>query len=419
MNYFPYHNNELHCEEVPLSKIGGEVGTPVYVYSFNFLVDQFHSFDSAFKGTDHLICYSMKANSNGALLRIFIKKGAGIDVVSGGELSRALKAGCDPQKIVYSGVGKTEEEMKFALEKGILQFNVEAVEELTLLNQVALQMGKKAPIALRVNPDVDPETHAYIATGLKESKFGISRPKAFELYRKGARMKGIQIVGIDCHIGSQLTRLSPIEEAVQKVMEMVEILEADGILLSHIDLGGGLGIVYKDETPPTPEEYASAIRRIMGNRSVKLILEPGRFLVGNSGVLLTRVLFNKERENKRFVVVDGASNDLMRPALYDAWHRIQAVCHDPDRPTIKADVVGPVCETGDFLALDRELPRFESGELMALMSAGAYGYSMGSNYNSRPRPAEVLVKGKEFFVINEREKIGDLTGREKIPEFLI
>ncbi len=419
MNHFHYINNNLHCEEVPLSKIADQVGTPVYVYSSHFLEEQFRSFDSAFAGTPHLVCYSMKANSNGALLRTFIKRGAGIDVVSGGELVRALKGGCDPKKIVYSGVGKTEEEMKLALEKGILQFNVEAVEELTLLNQVALRMGQKAPIALRVNPDVDPETHAYIATGLAKSKFGISQPKALELYRKGAQMKGIEIVGIDCHIGSQLTRLAPIEEAVQKVMEMAKILEAEGIVMSHIDIGGGLGIVYRDETPPTPQEYALAIRRIMGNRSVKLILEPGRFLVGNSGILLTRVLFNKERDGKRFVVVDGASNDLMRPALYDAYHQIQPVLRDSGRPVAIADVVGPVCETADFLALDRELPRFESGELMALMSAGAYGYSMGSNYNSRPRPAEVLVKRQDFFVINEREKIEDLTKREKIPEFLM
>lgn len=415
---FHYQNNQLHCEQVPLTQLAKEFGTPLYVYSYEALTRQFDRFTEAFKGTDHLICYSMKANSNAAVLRTFITRGGGIDVVTAGELHRALAAGCPANRIVFAGVGKSTSEIASALDAGILQFNVESEAELHAISKIATAKGKKAPIALRVNPDVDPKTHAYISTGLKKSKFGVNHKRAIEIYKKAAALPGIAIVGIDCHIGSQITTTSPFIDAVKRVKTLVEKLAAEGITLKHWDIGGGLGIVYKDETPPSPEEYAQAVKEALGDLKIKLILEPGRFLVGNSGVLLAQILYVKEGETKKFVIVDAALNDLMRPAMYDSYHLVQPVQPDSKRKKEVVDIVGPICETGDFLAHDRELEEVKAGEYLAVMSAGAYGFSMSSTYNSRPRAAEVMVKGNQFFIVREREKMEDLTRGEKIPEFL-
>lgn len=418
MTHFHYKNNELHCEQLSLLTLAKKFGTPLYIYSYTFLHDQFKRFDSAFSEVDHLICYSMKANSNRAVLKTFINQGSGIDVVTGGELKRALLAGCDPKKIVFSGVGKNSEEIKAALEIGILQFNVESASELANIDRIAQSLNKKAPVALRVNPDVDPKTHAYISTGLKKAKFGISRERSLELYRQAHAMKGVEVVGIDCHIGSQLTQTDPFLEALNKVLEMVDILRKEGVAIKNIDFGGGLGITYKDETPPSPEVYAQTILPLLKGKNLRLILEPGRFLVGNSGVLLTQVLYNKDRDNKKFVVVDAASNDLIRPMLYGAYHEINPIEKKSDREIITADIVGPICETGDFFAQDRDVQKSVGGEYLALMSAGAYGFSMASTYNSRPRPAEVMVKGDQVFVINERQTLEEIVKGEKVPEFL-
>lgn len=417
-DFFSYKNNELHCEELSVQKLANQLGTPLYIYSYGALREQFVSFDSAFKGTDHLICYSMKANSNKAILRSFVKEGGGIDVVSGGELKRALLAGCDPQKIVFSGVGKTEEEIREALKANILQFNVESIEELGVINRVADGDGKKAPIALRVNPDVDSKTHAYISTGLKKSKFGISHTRAREIYRQAAKMEAIRVVGIHCHIGSQLTSVEPIREALKKIRALMGQLKEDGITISQFDIGGGLGITYHDEAPPTPKDYANVVTEELQGLKLKLILEPGRFLVGNTGILVTRVIYNKERDSKKFIITDAASNDLMRPALYDAYHEIEPVIRHTDREQVVVDIVGPVCETGDFFAHDRKIERIASGELLAIRSVGAYGHAMASNYNSRPKAAEVLVYGNEYFVTNKREKLEDIIKGERVPLFL-
>ncbi|MBI2340192.1 MAG: diaminopimelate decarboxylase [Deltaproteobacteria bacterium] len=418
MKYFTYIDNVLHCENLAVGEIAQKFGTPVYIYSYRALKETFEHFDAAFGGADHLVCYSMKANSCRAILKTFIRAGSGIDVVSGGELERALQAGCDPKKIVFSGVGKSSVEIEAALKAGILQFNVESEEELANINRIALGLNKRAPVALRVNPDVDPKTHAYISTGLKKSKFGVCHDNAVEVYAKASAMRGIEIVGIDCHIGSQLIEVAPFVEAVRKIKELIRQIRGAGISLKHLDIGGGLGITYKDETPPTAEEYASAIKKEIQDLNLKLILEPGRFLVGNAGILVTRVLYNKEHASKKFVVVDAGTNDLMRPALYDAYHKIEPLHVEAKRDKIHADVVGPVCETGDFFAVERPLQTMLPGEYLAIMSAGAYGYSMSSNYNSRPQPAEVMVNGKEFFVINERESLEDIVRGEKVPDFL-
>lgn len=418
MTSFHYQNNQLQAEQVSLDKIAQEIGTPLYVYSSEALTSQFKKFQDAFSSRDHLICYSMKANSNQAILKTFINLGSGIDVVTGGELYRALKAGCDPQKIVFSGVGKSAEEMKQALEAGILQFNVESEAELELLNEVAISLNKKAPIALRVNPDVDPKTHPYISTGLKKSKFGINHKVSVELYKKAAQMKGIEIVGLDCHIGSQLTQVDPFVEAVKRIKNILASLKENNIEIQNLDLGGGLGIIYDDETPPTHQEYAQAILNELQDFKGKLIFEPGRNMVGNSGVLLTKVLYNKEGETKKFVIVDAASNDLMRPSLYDAYHKIQPTQIHEDRSNITADIVGPICETGDFFAHDREIQEVQSNDYLAIMSAGAYGFSMASTYNSRPKCAEVLVKDDQFHIIRNRENLDDIFKDEVLPDFL-
>ncbi|MDR0480405.1 MAG: diaminopimelate decarboxylase [Gallionellaceae bacterium] len=409
--YFDYQNDQLCAESVPLAEIAQRFGTPCYVYSHAALTDGFRSFESAFSGRDHLICFAVKANSSIAILNLFARLGAGFDIVSGGELQRVLAAGGDAGKVMFSGVGKTAAEMRLALDAGILCFNVESEAELSRLNEVAGSMGKVAPISLRVNPDVDAKTHPYISTGLKQSKFGVAYANALALYRKAAGLPHLRVTGMDCHIGSQLTETSPFVAAAEKVLALVERLEAEGILLEHLDLGGGLGIRYNDETPPAVADYAAALIGAFRNRREKLIVEPGRSLVGNAGVLLTRVEYLKHGEEKNFAIVDAAMNDLMRPALYDAWHRIQEVRRHAV-PAQQYEVVGPVCESGDFLGHARELA-IAQGDLLAVMSAGAYGMSMSSNYNSRPRAAEVMVSGADVQLVRERELVQQLFAGER------
>lgn len=417
MNYFEYKNNELFCEDVPMSRIAEEVGTPVYVYSHATLQRHFKAFDGAFEGMDHLTCFSVKANSNIALLKLMADMGGGVDIVSGGELFRALKAGVSNDKIVFSGVGKTRDEMKAALDADILMFNIESKQEIDILNDVAVSMGKKARISLRVNPDVDPQTHPYISTGLRKNKFGVPFDEALAEYIRADEMPGLEIVGIDCHIGSQLTTVNPFVDAAARLRNLVDQLKEKGIELKYLDLGGGLGITYDEEIPPEPGEYAKAVNRAMAGSNLKIILEPGRVIVGNAGVFMARVLFTKDGEEKSFVVTDGAMNDLMRPALYDSYHMIRPV-NVTDRPSVNVDVVGPICESSDFLGRERLLERFQPGELVAVMSAGAYGFTMSSNYNSRRRAAEVLVKGNEFFLVRDRETNDDLIRGEVIPNFM-
>ncbi len=417
MNYFEYKNGQLHCEGMSVDEIAGKVGTPFYVYSYNTLVRHFTVFDQAFDGIPHLVCYSVKANSNLALLRVFTRLGGGIDVVSGGELFRALKGGADPQKIVFSGVGKREDEVEYALRTGILMFNVESFQELETINQVAGRMGKKAPIAIRVNPDIDPKTHPYISTGLKKNKFGIDILRAHVAYQTAMRLPNLRIVGIDCHIGSQLVEVEPIVEALKKLKRLVQDLRKEGMEIKYLDLGGGLGITYLDEEPPHPVEYASRILEEAREFGCTLILEPGRVIVGNAGILVAKVLYLKENEEKRFVIVDAGMNDLVRPSYYGSFHQILPV-KEQSREEIVADVVGPICESSDFLAKERKMSKVDPGELIAVMSAGAYGFSMSTNYNSRPRVAEVLVRDDRMFVIRKRENYEDLIRGEEIPEFL-
>jgi diaminopimelate decarboxylase len=412
MNVFDVKNSELHAENVPLSQIASQHGTPCYVYSKAALTQAFNNFKAGLIGSDHLVCFAVKANPNIAILNIFAKLGAGFDIVSGGELARVLAAGGDPQKIVFSGVGKTADEMRRALEVGIFCFNVESASELKRLNAVAAEMGKIAPVSLRVNPNVDAKTHPYISTGLKNNKFGVAFEEAISVYDAAAAMPNIAVHGVDCHIGSQITELAPFIEALDLILGLVDKLAAKNIHISHIDVGGGIGITYNDETPPEFATYAKAILAKLANRNVKLLFEPGRALVGNAGVLLTKVEYIKPSEAKNFAIVDAAMNDLMRPALYDAYHDIVAV-----KPragvTTNYEIVGPVCESGDFLGHDRKLNLAE-GDLLAIMSTGAYGMSMASNYNTRGRAAEVIVDGDQVFVVRQREKIADLFVLEKI-----
>ena len=417
MHHFQYRENELYAEEVPVRQIARKVGTPFYLYSAATLRRHFRVFDQAFKTLPHLVCYAVKANSNLAVLRLLAREGAGADIVSGGELFRALKAGIPAEKIVFSGVGKTAREIRLALKAGILMFNVESLEELKSIARIARKMKKKAPIAIRVNPDVNPKTHPYISTGLKENKFGLDVETAFKAYQLAKEDPYLEIVGIDCHIGSQLTQLSPFVEALRRIKAFLKRLATVGISVRYLDLGGGLGIVYGEEEPPPPEKYAQALIEELNDLSVTLILEPGRVLVGNAGILVTKVLYYKETPAKKFLIVDAGMNDLLRPAFYQAYHEIIPVLKK-ERPSIVADVVGPICETGDFLARERELPLVKPGELLAVMSAGAYGFVMASNYNSRPRPAEVMVNGGEFYVVRRRETYAKLVAGEKIPPFL-
>jgi diaminopimelate decarboxylase len=422
MNHFEYKGDDLYCEDVPLAEIADQVGTPVYVYSHATLTRHFRVFDHALDGVDRLVCFSVKASSNIAVLSVLFEQGAGADIVSGGELFRALRSGCDPRKIVFSGVGKTAAEMRQALDAGILMFNVESREELEALDRVARESGARAPVALRVNPDVDAETHPYISTGLKKNKFGIPMAEAREHYLLARDLDHIEILGVDCHIGSQLTKTSPFADALDRVTALVADLRQDGIELRYFDIGGGLGIPYGNEDepePPSPADYGDAVQRALAPISamgVTLICEPGRVIAGNAGTLLTRVLYRKSSEVKHFTIVDAAFNDLLRPAFYGSFHPMRPVRRDPERPTRVTDVVGPICETGDFLARDRDLPVLEKGELLAVGAAGAYGFSMASNYNSRPRAAEVLVKGDRFALIRERETLEQLVAGETIPD---
>ncbi|NPA94375.1 MAG: diaminopimelate decarboxylase [Thermodesulfobacteria bacterium] len=416
MDSFQYRNGILFCEDVSLADIAQQVGTPFYCYSSTHLKARFRAYEKGFGNRKHLICFAVKANSNLAVLSCLASLGAGADIVSGGELYRAVKAGISPEKIVYSGVGKTEEEMAFALEQGIAMFNVESLEELKTLSKVAKGLGKKAPVAFRVNPDVDPKTHPYISTGLKKNKFGLSPEQALDAYKEAATDPNLTVVGIDCHIGSQIVEMDPFLDAFERVKNMVKKLEDMGINLSFVDIGGGLGISYKGENPPSPEEYISAVVDKAQDMPQTIVVEPGRSICGNAGVLVTKILYTKDNGEKEFYIVDAGMNDLGRPSLYDAYHEIRAVKEPSSPGTKQVDVVGPICETGDFLARDRVLPELTSGALLAVMSAGAYGFTMSSNYNSRPRVAEVMVYGDKFHVVRNRESWDDLISLEHIPQ---
>ncbi|MBI5875114.1 MAG: diaminopimelate decarboxylase [Deltaproteobacteria bacterium] len=414
MNFFTYKKNKFYAEGVAVERISKEVGTPCYIYSHKTLTRHYAAFDEAFKSVPHLICYSVKANSNIAVLNTFIKQGSGVDIVSGGELFRALKAGANPKKIVYSGVGKREDEIEYALKTGILMFNVESPEELRTINKIAGRLKKKANFAIRVNPNVDAKTHPYISTGLKKNKFGIETEQAIKEYIFAKNnLKNLVPLGVDCHIGSQLTQISPFTDALKKTKNIIATLRSQGIDIKYLDIGGGLGITYKDEDAPHPGKYGKAVIEETKGLGVTLIFEPGRVMVGNAGILVAKVLYTKQGTEKNFIITDAAMNDLARPSLYGSYHAIKAVRKNSTKE-IKADVVGPICESGDFFAKDRELPSFKSGDLMAIMSAGAYGFSMSSNYNSRPRTVEVMVTGNKFKIIRERESYKDLIKGEKI-----
>jgi len=417
MGPYQYRNDELFCEDVALTKIADEVGTPVYVYSRSDIERAYKAFDTALEGIPHEVCYAVKAQSTLGILGVLVQLGAGADIVSIGELYRWLRAGGEADSVVFSGVGKTESEMKTALEAGIGCFNVESGEEMLVLDRVATSLGKRAKISLRVNPDVDPQTHPYISTGLKQNKFGVSMSEARELFKTAATAKGLHVAGVDFHIGSQLTKTSPFTDAIARLVDLVQLLAKDGVKLEHVDIGGGLGIDYgKGETVPSPAEYGVAVRTALApllSLGIKLLTEPGRVIVGQAGALLSRVLYRKRNEAKHFTIVDAAMNDLMRPALYGSYHPIKPV-KDPNRAQTTTDVVGPICETGDFFARDRELPVMEPGELMWIGAAGAYGSAMASNYNTRPRAPEVLVSGGSYTVIRTRETYEQLVANERL-----
>ena len=418
MHDFHYRDGELHCEGVPLSRIAKELGTPCYIYSHATLVRHFRAVDEAFQDIPHIVAFAMKANSNLALLRLMASQGSGADIVSSGELYRALKAGMPKEKIVFAGVGKSRQEVRYALEQDILMFNVESSAELKMIDEVAAETGRRARVALRINPDIDPKTHPYISTGLKKSKFGISADRALEEYQLASSLRHVEVVGVHKHIGSQLTDVTPFVDALKKVLTLVEALKERGTEIRYINIGGGLGITYADEAPPHPRELAAAISPLVRDLNCVLIMEPGRVIVGNAGVLLTRVLYTKEGEGKRFVIVDAGMNDLIRPSLYSAYHDIRPVREPAEAKTAVVDVVGPVCESGDFLAKERALPLVQQSDLLAVMSAGAYSFVMASTYNSRPRPPEVMVKDREVHVIRARETYDDLVRGESIPDFL-
>ncbi|MDP1559105.1 MAG: diaminopimelate decarboxylase [Nitrosomonas sp.] len=410
--YFDYRGNELYAESVSLSQIARMFGTPCYVYSCTALTHTYQAFDAAFAGRDHLICYAVKANSNIAILNLLSRLGSGFDIVSGGELQRVIKAGGDPQKTVFSGVGKSSEEIRMALAADILCFNVESEAELIVINQIASEMDKIASVSLRINPDVDAKTHPYISTGLKENKFGIPINDAERIYTSSQELTNIHFTGMDCHIGSQLTELDPFKQASNRILSLLDRLEAKGIAVDHLDLGGGLGIRYAEETPPSIEEYVTSLCASADQCNKRILIEPGRSLVGNSGLLLTKIEYLKHTPDKNFAIVDAAMNDLMRPALYDAYHEILPVNKNQGKDEFY-QIVGPICETGDFLGHDRKLSLVK-GDLLAVMSAGAYGMSMSSNYNTRPRAAEVMVEGENIHLIRERETINQLIATEKI-----
>lgn len=417
MNHFIYRENELYCEDVPVRRIAEKVGTPLYIYSHATLKRHFKVFSDAFKGVNRLICFSAKANTSLAVLKLFSNLGGGLDIVSGGELYRGLKAGFSPRKIVYSGVGKRIDEIDYALKTGILMFNIESLEELEVINKRAGLLKKKAPVAIRVNPDVDPKTHPYISTGMKKNKFGINTEFAIKGYRAAMRLENIDVIGIDCHIGSQITETGPFMEALNSLKSMIKDLKDYGINIKYLDMGGGLGITYNDEEPPDPVEYAAAIKKSIGDMKVKLILEPGRVIVGNAGILVTKVLYRKSTDDREFVIVDAGMNDLVRPTLYRAFHAIKPVVISGEGE-MTADIVGPICESGDFLALGRIIQKVGQGEFLSVMSAGAYGFVMSSNYCSRLKIPEVMVKDDKFYVARKRQKYEDLTRGENIPSFL-
>ena len=414
---FPRRDGCLYAEGLPVADIAAQVGTPVYLYSAGALLHAYDGIDEAFAGRPPLICYSITATMNLAVVNTLVRRGAGIDVTSRGELFRARAAGADPEKIVYSGVGKRDDEIRAALEEGIKLFNVESRAELRHIDSVAGAMGVRAPIAFRVNPDVDPQTHPYISTGLRTSKFGVPISEAVEAYAEAKALPNVDVIGLDCHIGSQLVSIEPFADALARVANLVVELRGAGHGIEIIDVGGGLGVMYAEEVPPSPAEYAAAVQGAVGDLDCEIVLEPGRSLTANAGIFVTRVLYTKGSDEKSFVVVDGGMNDLLRPALYGAYQRIEPV--GQARPGVqKVDIVGPVCESGDFFAKDRSFPSVEEGDLVAVRSAGAYGFSMSSNYNGRPRCAEVLVRGDRFAVVRERESLEDLVRGETIPEDL-
>ena len=413
MDHFNYRGDALYAEAVPLERIAETYGTPCYVYSRATLERHWHAFEDAFADHPHLVCYAVKANSNLAVLNLLARLGSGFDIVSRGELERVLAAGGDPAKVIFSGVGKGAEEMRRALEVGIRCFNVESTAELERLNGIAAELGQTAPVALRVNPDVDARTHPYIATGLKENKFGIEIHSAEEAYQRAAALPHLRVTGIDCHIGSQLTELAPILDALERVLELADRLERFGIPIAHLDLGGGLGIRYTDERPPEPADYASALKRHLDGRPYEILIEPGRAIAGNAGVLLTRVEYLKPTRHKQFAIVYAAMNDLLRPSLYQAVQEIVPVRRRSSGTRGVFDLVGPVCETGDFLGKDRDLT-LEPGDLLAVRSSGAYGFTMSSNYNSRPRPAEVVGDGATLFLARPRESLESLFAGESL-----
>ncbi|MFB3896985.1 MAG: diaminopimelate decarboxylase [bacterium] len=412
MHNFEYQNNELYCEQYRISEIAEKIGTPFYLYSQQTLVDHYRKLDTAFAGIEHLICYSIKANFNLALCKLLREQGCGADIVSGGELYRALKAGFDPQKIVYAGVGKTAAEIEYALTSNILMFNVESMPEAELINQIAVRLHKKAKIAIRVNPDVDAHTHDYVTTGKKENKFGIDYQAAPEFYRTVKKMSNLEVVGMHIHIGSQIATPQPYVDSIKRLISLLRKLREEGIQLDVLNIGGGMGIVYSEEVPMPATELAKAILPLVKDIGCRLILEPGRYLVGSAGILIAKVLYVKKTRVKTFVIIDASMTDLIRPALYDAYHEILPVHKDTHAKLIEVDVVGPVCESADFLALDRKLQTVDAGDLIAIMGAGAYGFSMASNYNCRLRPAEVLVQGASHQVVRRRETYEDLMKQE-------
>ncbi len=413
MDHFEYKDGELHCEDVAIAELAEAYGTPLYVYSRATLERHWHAFDDALAGREHLVCYAVKANSNLAVLNLLARLGSGFDIVSGGELQRVLQAGGDPRKIVFSGVGKLPAEIDTALEVDILCFNVESEAELECLAEIASARGTTARVSFRVNPDVDAKTHPYISTGLKENKFGIAYTEAERIYRRAAELDGIEVVGMDCHIGSQLTELAPFIDALDRLLELIERLRKHGIEISHLDLGGGLGIRYRDEAPPLPADWASALGERLARFGGTIIIEPGRAIAGNAGILLTRVNYLKQSPDKNFAVVDAAMNDLIRPALYGAWQAIIPVAEKSPAPPRVYDVVGAVCESSDFLGKDRELS-LAPGDLLAVRSAGAYGFGMASNYNTRTRAAEIMVDGDKHYCVRERERFYDLIRGESL-----
>lgn len=416
MHDFHYRDNRLYCENIEVAKLAAQFGTPLYVYSHHTIIDHYLKLKKAFADLKPLICFSAKSNSNLTILKTLVSRGAGLDIVSGGELYRAKKIGVDPKKIVYASVGKTEKEIEEAVRASIFAFNVESLQEMGLISEVATRLKKDARVCLRLNPNIDPHTHRYITTGTVESKFGVDFEMARIIFLNRNNFKGVKLVGLHVHIGSQITQVKPFLAALKRICAFIDILKKMGVVLECLNIGGGLGIIYKDEKPQTAKEFASVVMPILKKTGLKIILEPGRFIVGNAGILVTKVIYLKDTSVKRFVIVDAGMNDLMRPSLYEAYHEIAPLDKNKfkDQALKESDVVGPICESGDFLAKNRELPCFESGDLLAVFGAGAYGFSMSSNYNSRCRPAEVFVKGNRCYLIRSREVLADLTRQEKV-----